>query len=91
MKDHTDKKTLDILGEKRRGRPSTGSALSVAERKRKQREKEKAQGVRLVSLNQEERQLLSDSLKMAAHWLEQTGEDHPHWLGQAALIQEKLA
>jgi len=39
MQDTRDKQTLDILGTKRRGRPSTGKALSGAERVRKHREK----------------------------------------------------
>jgi len=37
-----DDKTIDILGEKkRRGRPATGQAMTAAERKRRQRERDR--------------------------------------------------
>lgn len=40
MKDASDTQTLDLIPTpKKRGRPSTGNALSAAERKRKQRRK----------------------------------------------------
>jgi len=39
MQDNQDKQTLDLLGAKRRGRPSTGKALTSAERVRKHRQK----------------------------------------------------
>jgi hypothetical protein len=43
MQDTRDTQTLDILGAKHRGRPSTGKALSGAERVRKHREKRKSE------------------------------------------------
>ena len=39
MIDKTDKKTIDLLGTKKRGRPVTGSAMTPAERKRAQRQR----------------------------------------------------
>lgn len=43
MKDTTDTVTADLLPTpKKRGRPATGNALSAAERKRRQRERDEA-------------------------------------------------
>lgn len=43
MKQNDDQKTIDMIGmPKKRGRPSTGSAQSAAERKRAQRKRDTA-------------------------------------------------
>lgn len=42
MRDSADKKTVDAFGTRRRGRPSTGKAMTEAEKKRAQRERARA-------------------------------------------------